>query len=77
MNLAKKPQNRERCTTPNEEENENRFVRSHGAVVQTTADGKYQCRYCRLVFDTLEAHDAHHRQVHGQYSEYLTVENQS
>ena len=77
MNSTQKPQNRERCTKPNEEENETEFAKPYGAAAQATADGKYQCRYCGLVFDTLEAHDAHHRQVHGQYSEYLTAENQS
>ena len=44
---------------------------------QPTGDGKYQCRYCGLIFNTLEEHDAHHRRVHGEFSEYLATSNQS
>jgi hypothetical protein len=61
---------------PSEEENENEPACS-GMTAQATADSKYQRRYCVLVLDTLEANDVHHRQVHRQFSEYLTAANQS
>ncbi len=28
--------------------------------------GKYQCRDCGKIFDTLEAHDLHWRRIHGE-----------
>lgn len=37
---------------------------------EVTADGKYRCRDCGMLFDTLEAHDEHHRRVHGQAEAY-------
>jgi len=33
---------------------------------QTTSDGKYRCRTCGQVFDSLEAHDEHRRKMHGE-----------
>ena len=33
---------------------------------QTTSDGKYRCRTCGQVFDSLEAHDEHRRRMHGE-----------
>ena len=33
-------------------------------TAEVTSEGKYRCRDCGLVFDTLEAHDRHYRQVH-------------
>ncbi len=35
-------------------------------AAEVTSEGKYRCRDCGLLFDTLEAHDRHHRQVHRQ-----------
>ncbi len=35
-------------------------------VAERTATGKYRCRDCGLLFDTLEEHDLHHRRVHEQ-----------
>ncbi len=60
------------CSNLNED-SINKWAKS----AQPTVDGKYQCRYCGLIFNTLEEHDAHHRQVHGEYSEYLTTNIQS
>ena len=34
-------------------------------VVAERTAGKYRCRECGLLFDTLEEHDLHQRQVHG------------
>ena len=33
---------------------------------QTTFDGKYRCRTCGQVFDSLEAHNEHRRKMHGE-----------
>lgn len=45
------------------EDRENVLI-SYDDRVQTTASGKYRCRDCGKLFDTLEEHDAHHRKVH-------------
>jgi len=34
-------------------------------TAQTTSDGKYRCRMCGQVFDSLEAYDEHRRRMHG------------
>ena len=39
---------------------------------EVTAEGKYRCRDCGMLFDTLEAHDEHHRTVHGQVDTFPT-----
>jgi hypothetical protein len=28
--------------------------------------GRYRCRECGMLFDTLEEHDLHYRRMHGQ-----------
>jgi hypothetical protein len=33
---------------------------------ERTAEGKYRCRDCGVLFDTLEAHDLHLRTAHGR-----------
>jgi transposase-like protein len=38
---------------------------------EVTSDGKYRCRDCGMLFDTLEEHDDHHRSVHAQAETYL------
>ncbi len=35
-------------------------------AAEVTADGRYKCRDCGLLFETLEAHDQHHRSVHSR-----------
>jgi len=35
-------------------------------TTQTTSDGKYRCRTCGQVFDSLEAHNEHRRKMHGE-----------
>jgi hypothetical protein len=32
---------------------------------EMTLEGKYRCRQCGQVFNTIEGHDDHHRKVHG------------
>ena len=36
------------------------------ASPEGTSNSKYRCRYGGLLFETMEAHDQHHRKVHGQ-----------
>ncbi len=33
---------------------------------EKTPSGRYRCRECGMLFDTLEEHDLHHRTVHGR-----------
>jgi hypothetical protein len=37
---------------------------------EVTAQGKYRCRDCGMLFDTLEEHDRHHREIHSQEESY-------
>ncbi len=34
-------------------------------AAELTSTGKYRCRDCGKLFETLEEHDLHRRQVHG------------
>jgi rubredoxin len=78
MRLNKKMLPREGvCAELTEEDYENETPRSRSIKAGTTADGKYQCRYCGLIFETLESHDEHYREVHGETKTYLKAENQS
>ena len=35
-------------------------------TAQITSDGKYRCRTCGQVFDSLEEHNEHRRKMHGE-----------
>lgn len=37
-----------------------------GSLFEFTLEGKYRCRQCGRVFDTLEEHDRHLRVTHGK-----------
>jgi hypothetical protein len=39
---------------------------------EVTTEGKYRCRECGRVFDTLEAHDDHYRYAHGKQEAILS-----
>ena len=43
--------------------------REESATAEVTSDGRYKCRTCGRVFDTLEEHDEHHRKMHEQRRE--------
>jgi hypothetical protein len=50
-----------------DEENENKTsqnVDDSESSAELTLEGKYRCRLCGKVFDTLEEHDDHRRKVH-------------
>jgi hypothetical protein len=51
------------CSQVLEESLEN-ALSDYEDVAEVTSEGKYRCRDCGLVFDTLEAHDRHRRLVH-------------
>ncbi len=44
-------------------------ARKGSTTAEITAEGKYKCRTCGQVFDTLEAHNEHHRKMHKQTNE--------
>ncbi len=54
----------EGCAEVIEEDQKNSL--NYEDAAEVTADGKYRCRDCGMLFDTLEAHDAHHRTVHSR-----------
>jgi hypothetical protein len=39
---------------------------------EMTLEGKYRCRECGKVFDTLEAHEDHYRDAHVTLEAYLS-----
>jgi hypothetical protein len=39
-------------------------------TAEVTSEGKYRCRDCGLLFDTLEAHDRHYLEVHRREAIY-------
>ena len=55
------------------EELEERLARAledYDDAAERTSSGKYRCRDCGMLFDTLEEHDLHRRRVHGQEEPY-------
>lgn len=65
----KKAAAREGCSEALEEERENALLDYEDAA-EITSTGKYRCRDCGMLFETLEEHDEHHRTVHGQTEIY-------
>jgi hypothetical protein len=53
------------CSEVLDEDREGTLVDYEDAA-ELTSTGKYRCRDCGMLFDTLEAHDEHQRRVHGQ-----------
>lgn len=45
-------------------------------TAEITAEGKYKCRTCGQVFDTLEAHNEHHRRMHEKQTSEQTPRKQ-
>ena len=74
MKSNTKIRHEERCL---EYTDETEMSASERAKAEVTAHGKYRCRYCGMLFETLEAHDRHRRKVHGQVQSYLSATNQS
>lgn len=64
-NEASQQKQTEGCPEVLEEEKENALL-DYEHEAEVTAEGKYRCRDCGLLFDTLEEHDVHRRTVHGK-----------
>jgi rubrerythrin len=77
MNFGTKKHNAKGCTKSIEDTEEYDELNNEKAVAEVTSDGKYRCRYCGLLFESMEAHDKHYRKVHGQSQAYLRTINQS
>ena len=69
MKRASKNQTRTGCSEVIDEDKENPLL-DHDDAAEVTANGKYRCRDCGMLFDTLEEHDAHYRTVHSQVEAY-------
>ncbi len=61
------------CTEVIDEDRENALLDYENAA-EVTANGKYRCRDCGMLFDTLEEHNEHHRAVHRQVEAYPNQE---
>ena len=72
MNNRSRREKREKCSPVIEEDVENALLDYEDAAEMTTT-GKYRCRDCGMLFETLEEHDAHHREVHGHVETYLNL----
>jgi hypothetical protein len=63
--------NSKHCPELSEEDEAKLFENS---AVEAAAKGRYQCRYCGMLFETLEAHDKHYRETHVQTSVHPEIE---
>jgi len=61
----------------NDEDREDELPDYERVAPPATSAGKYRCRYCGLLFDTLEEHDDHCHRIHSQAQGYLQTANQS
>ncbi|MGD0994884.1 MAG: hypothetical protein ABR909_05090 [Candidatus Bathyarchaeia archaeon] len=77
MTPSKKRQRAKSCAELIEDVEENEMPDHEKADAEVTANGKYRCRYCGMLFETLEAHDKHYRKVHWHSQAYLHTVNQS
>jgi len=64
MKPSDESENRECCAEVIEEDSENPLLES-GDAAEVTANGKYRCRDCGMLFDTLKEYDEHHCMVHS------------
>ena len=74
MRTGRKKQDQKRCGESVEDTEMPSYER---ADAQVTADGKYECRYCGMFFETLEAHDSHFKRIHVRAQVYLSSTDQS
>ncbi len=58
--------NEDKECTPVLDEDKPDFSNYYEDYAEVTTQGKYRCRDCGQLFDTLEEHDKHHRKVHGR-----------
>ena len=65
MNLDNLPDEYSICSKVLDEDLENALTDYEDAA-ERTVTGKYRCRECGMLFDTLEEHDLHLRTIHGR-----------
>jgi hypothetical protein len=53
------------CPEVLEEDREGALL-DYSDAAEFTSNGKYRCRDCGQLFETIEAHDRHHSRVHSQ-----------
>ena len=68
--MKRNTKTRERCSEEIDEDKENEMSNYADAAAEMTTNGKYRCRDCGMLFETLAEHDEHHRKVHGQSVTY-------
>jgi hypothetical protein len=69
VNPKSQSEEHEGCSQVLDGDLENALLDYEDAAERTT-NGKYRCRDCGMLFDTLEEHDLHHRMVHGHADVY-------
>ncbi len=69
MNPKNQSVKHESCSQVLDEDSENALLDYEDAA-EVTTNGKYRCRDCGMIFDTLEEHDRHSRMVHGRAEIY-------
>jgi len=77
VNSNTKRQNQSDAAEANDEAQENELPDYERVAPPANSAGKYRCRYCGMLFDTLEEHDDHYHRVHLQAQGYLQTGNQS
>ena len=68
--MKRNTKKKEGCSEEIDEDKENEMYNYEDAAAEMTANGKYRCRDCGMLFETLAEHDEHHRKMHGQPETY-------
>ncbi len=55
-----------KCCSEVIDEDKEEIISDNAKDAEVTSVGRYRCRDCGMFFETLEAHDKHHRKVHIQ-----------
>jgi len=71
MKNSRKTDDRKSCDEMTQDEEEKQLSDYRQTAPEVTANGKYRCRYCGMLFGTLEAHDDHYHKIHGRTQGYL------
>ena len=58
------------CSEEIDEDKENKMSNDEDDAAEMTPNGKYRCRDCGMLFETLKEHNEHHRKTHGQEVTY-------
>jgi rubrerythrin len=58
------------CSEEIDEDKENERSNYEDATAEITTNGKYRCRDCGMLFETLKDHNEHYRKTHGQAVTY-------